>query len=246
MVFALAVILFAHSGVPALAARSPATGHWEGVVHRGASQLAIRLDLADGTPNRNVFSAPDLGAIDIPLSHVRLGSTLHAELVGDVTTTVIDATVNGDVMTGTFRETKARDGTLRLHRVAASVAQPYVTQAVTFANGDVQLAGTVYTPRSTGRHPAVVLVQGSGPEGRWATAYIADALARHGVIALSYDKRGVAGSGGDWRTATSPPTRAPACTCWRSVPTSIRRVWASTVTAKAATLHRPSPRTIPK
>ena len=105
-------------------------------------------------------------------------------------------------LTGTFRETKARAGTLRLHRVAASVAEPYVTQAVTFTNGDARLAGTVYAPRSSGKHPAVVLVQGSGAEGRWGTAYIADALARQGVIALSYDKRGVGGSGGDWRTAT--------------------------------------------
>jgi alpha-beta hydrolase superfamily lysophospholipase len=202
MVFVVAIILFAHSSVAATAARPAVAGHWEGAVHRGASQLAIRLDLADGPPNRNFFSAPDLGAIDIPLSHVRLGSTLHAELVGDVTTTVIDATVDGNVMTGTFRETKARGGTLSLHRVAASVAQPYAAQPVTFANGEVHLAGTVYAPRAGGKHPAVVLVQGSGAEGRWATAYIADALARHGVIALSYDKRGVGASSGDWRTAT--------------------------------------------
>jgi hypothetical protein len=201
-VFAIAVLLFAHSSLPAAAAHPPVTGHWEGVVHRGSSQLAIRLDLGDGAPNRNFFSAPDLGAIDIPLSHVRLGRALHAELVGDVTTTVIDATVTGDVMTGTFRETQARGGTFRLHRVSASVAEPYLTQAVTFANGDVRLAGTVYAPRSSGKHPAVVLVQGSGPEGRWATAYIADALARRGIVALSYDKRGVGASGGDWRTAT--------------------------------------------
>jgi hypothetical protein len=201
-VFAVAVLLFAYSSLSALAAHPPVTGHWEGVVHRGSSQLAIRLDLADGASKQNLFSAPDLGAIDIPLSHVRLGRALHAELVGDVTTTVIDATVTGDVMTGTFRETTMRPGMLHLHRVAASLARPYATQAVTFANGDVHLAGTLYAPRSAGKHPAVVLVQGSGPEGRWATAYIADALARHGVIALSYDKRGVGGSGGDWRTAT--------------------------------------------
>lgn len=202
VLLALAIVLFVHPGTSPPVVPPAAAGHWEGMVHRGASQLAIRLDLAGGTPNRNVFSAPDVGAIDIPLSHVRLGTTLHAELVGDVTTTVIDGSVDGNVMTGTFRETHARDGTLRLHRVAASVAQPYGTQPVTFVNGDVHLAGTVYAPRASGKHPAVVLVQGSGPEGRWATAYIADALARHGVVALSYDKRGVGASGGDWRMAT--------------------------------------------
>jgi alpha-beta hydrolase superfamily lysophospholipase len=202
MLGALTVLLFAQFGTPAVAARPVVAGHWEGVVRRGASQLAIRLDLADGARNRNFFSAPDLGAIDIPLSHVRAGRTLHAELVGDTTPTLIDATVDGNVMTGTFREPAMRTGTIRLHRVDASIARPYATQPATFANGDVHLGGTMYVPRTSGKHPAVVLVQGSGPEGRWATAYIADALARHGVIALSYDKRGVGGSSGDWRTAT--------------------------------------------
>ena len=200
MVLALAILLIARSA--AVSPAPAAAGHWEGMVRRGTSQLAIRLDLGEGAPKRSFFSAPDLGVIDIPLSHVRLGSGLHAELVGDETTTLIDATVAGDVMTGTFREPKTRDGVMRLHRVAASVARPYVTQPATFDNGNVHLAGTIYAPRTSGKHPAVVLVQGSGPEGRWATAYIADALARHGVIALSYDKRGVGASTGDWRTAT--------------------------------------------
>lgn len=199
---AVAAILFAQSGTAAVASPPAVAGHWEGIVRRGASQLPIRLDLADGAPKRSFFSAPDLGAIDIPLSHVRLGRALHAELVGDTTTTLIDATADGNVMTGTFREPKTREGLMRLHRVTESAARPYLTQPATFANGDVHLAGTIYAPNSAGKHPAVVLVQGSGPEGRWATAYIADALARKGVIALSYDKRGVGGSSGDWRTAT--------------------------------------------
>ncbi len=200
MVLALAILVIAQSAAPARPAA--AAGHWEGLIRRGTSQLAIRLDLGDGAPGRNFFSAPDLGAIRVPLSHVQLGSALHAELVGDVTTAIFEARVAGSVMTGTFRETHARTGTLRLHRVAAPVAEPYATEAVTFANGDVSLGGTVYAPRTAGRHPAVVLVQGSGPEGRWGTAYIADALARRGVVALSYDKRGVGASTGDWRIAT--------------------------------------------
>ncbi len=57
--------------------------------------------------------------------------------------------------------------------------------------------------RGPGRHGAVVLVHGSGPETRWGTSrYIADRLARAGIAALIYDKRGSGASGGDWRTAS--------------------------------------------
>jgi uncharacterized protein len=69
---------------------------------------------------------------------------------------------------------------------------------VTFRNGDVSLAGTLFLPDDNRRHPAVVLFHGSGPQprnlfmGRW--------FAQHGVAALTYDKRGVGGSSGDFRT----------------------------------------------
>ncbi len=45
-------------------------------------------------------------------------------------------------------------------------------------------------------------MQGSGPAGRSAMLPLADALARHGIEALVFDKRGVGVSSGDWRTAT--------------------------------------------
>ncbi|MDQ6825107.1 MAG: alpha/beta fold hydrolase, partial [Candidatus Eremiobacteraeota bacterium] len=65
------------------------------------------------------------------------------------------------------------------------------------------LAGSVYAPRTSGRHRAVVLLHGSGPESRWGTIrYIADQLARNDVTTLIYDKRGSGDSGGDWRTAS--------------------------------------------
>jgi alpha-beta hydrolase superfamily lysophospholipase len=179
----------------------PADGTWEGTMRRGTATLPVRLRL-DARGAHGWFSAPDLGAIDIPLARVHVSRAVHCELVGDRTTTFFDATVAGNAMTGTFREGALRPGTIRLHRVAGVAARPYALQQVTFANGSVRLGGTVYVPRAPGKHPAVVLVHGSGPEGRWATAYIADALARRGVVALAYDKRGVGASSGDWRTST--------------------------------------------
>jgi uncharacterized protein len=81
-------------------------------------------------------------------------------------------------------------------------ARPYSEHEVTFANGAVRLAGSVFVPATPGRHRAAVLVHDAGPTGRRAMLALADALARHGIEAVVFDKRGVGASGGDWRTAT--------------------------------------------
>jgi len=73
---------------------------------------------------------------------------------------------------------------------------------VRFSNGDVQLAGTLASPTKSGKHPAIVLVHGSGAEDREYMLPWAHFLIRHGIAVLGYDKRGVGESTGDWNTAS--------------------------------------------
>ena len=73
---------------------------------------------------------------------------------------------------------------------------------VRFTNRDVQLAGTLIAPSTGGRHPAIVLVHGSGAENRAYMLPWARFLIRHGIAVLGYDKRGVGESTGDWNAAT--------------------------------------------
>jgi pimeloyl-ACP methyl ester carboxylesterase len=73
---------------------------------------------------------------------------------------------------------------------------------VAFANGDVRLAGTLISPKSRGRHPAIILVHGSGAENREFMLPYARFLIRRGIAVLGYDKRGVGASTGDWTTAS--------------------------------------------
>jgi len=75
-------------------------------------------------------------------------------------------------------------------------------EEVRFSNGDVQLAGTLISPARGGKHPAIILVHGSGPENREYMLPFAHFLIRHGMAVLGYDKRGVGGSTGDWNTAS--------------------------------------------
>jgi len=73
---------------------------------------------------------------------------------------------------------------------------------VRFANGDVRLAGTLIAPSTGAKHPAIVVVHGSGAETREHMLPFARFLVRHSVAVLGYDKRGVGESTGDWNTAS--------------------------------------------
>jgi dipeptidyl aminopeptidase/acylaminoacyl peptidase len=64
------------------------------------------------------------------------------------------------------------------------------------------LAGSLLLPATGDSLPAVVFLHGSGPEGRWASRYLATQFATHGIAALVFDKRGVGSSTGDWHRAT--------------------------------------------
>jgi len=80
---------------------------------------------------------------------------------------------------------------------------PIRQEEVTFKNGDVTLAGTLVTPASKGkRRPALVFTHGGGPAVRevyWGLGYL---FAARGLVVLSYDKRGVGKSTGNWLAAS--------------------------------------------
>ena len=90
---------------------------------------------------------------------------------------------------------------------------PYIAEDVTFANGDITLAGTLTLPEGSGPHPAIVLISGSGPQDRDESLaptanikpfkLIADYLTRQGIAVLRYDDRGTGKSTGDFSSATS-------------------------------------------
>jgi uncharacterized protein len=72
-------------------------------------------------------------------------------------------------------------------------------EEVTFKDGDVVLSGTLVLPSGKGPHPALIRIQGAGPQTR-RNAYDGW-FAYHGVAYLSFDKRGTGKSAGDWREA---------------------------------------------
>jgi hypothetical protein len=73
---------------------------------------------------------------------------------------------------------------------------------VSFTNGNVTSLGTVVLPPTKGPHPAVVIVNGSGPWVRSSGRDLAEFFALNGVAALIYDKRGCGRSTGSWNESS--------------------------------------------
>ena len=79
---------------------------------------------------------------------------------------------------------------------------PIAREEVSFKNGDVTLAGTLLLPPSKAKRPAVVFTHGGGAQLRevmWGLGYL---YAARGFAVLSYDKRGVGKSTGNWGEAS--------------------------------------------
>jgi len=69
--------------------------------------------------------------------------------------------------------------------------------AVHFTCQETELAGTLYLPKQSGHHPAVVWVHGSGEQPRLNYGPVVAPLVENGIAVFSYDKRGVGESEGD-------------------------------------------------
>jgi dienelactone hydrolase len=87
-------------------------------------------------------------------------------------------------------------GTSETIRTQTSASSP-TEESIRFTNGDISLAGTLVLPAGPQKHPAVVLFHGSGPQPRILT--MARWFASQGFAALTYDKRGVGESTGNFR-----------------------------------------------
>ena len=78
-------------------------------------------------------------------------------------------------------------------------------QQVQIPFNDVLLAGTLHLPDTDGPYPALVMLQGSGPEDRDSGGYfppIRDCFLETGLAVLSWDKPGGGESTGDWQRQT--------------------------------------------
>jgi alpha-beta hydrolase superfamily lysophospholipase len=185
--------------------QEPLVGTWQGYWSRAGDTLAVTMHVRfDSLPGRYsaTFDSDRLRVSGIPFAEAEVRGCCDVSLTlrGDRTTSVFTGMLRGDSLTGVFREGQ-EEGRFAFSR-ARAVEPDFKEREITFSNGKVRLAGSLLLPVAGSSLAAVVFLHGSGAEGRWASRFLASTLARHGVAALIFDKRGVGGSSGDWRTAT--------------------------------------------
>jgi len=157
------------------------------------------------------------GSIDIPQQSVKNYTLSEIEFDKKIVRFILDvpngkAEFDGkyfkDSILGDFRQSGI-SGTFFLSRVTDVIKPevtekpPYIEEEVVFYNGDVKLAGTLTLPEYPGKHPAVIMITGSGPQDRNEEILgfkhfqiIADYFTRNGIAVLRYDDRGVGESKG--------------------------------------------------
>jgi len=184
-----------------IAEGSDISGGWQGVWTKDGDVLPVTVTIAkSGDGYSGTFSSDDLQVSNIPFAEVGdSAGNVHMVLRGDQSTIVFDGAEHGAELEGALTDGPAK-GTFSLKRAVLPAAD-VASRDVTFRNGDISLAGTLSSPLSAGRHPAILFLQGSGPEARFANRWLAEKFTEAGFVSLIYDKRGVGQSTADWQKA---------------------------------------------
>lgn len=175
----------------AAAAPDPLEGHWEGAYSRMGSVQLVSFDFSRASGDlRGTFSVPECDVFDEPVQgladslprlvlRARYGRFVMHLSPDSLELTGLNAGWNPPLL-------------LHLKRAPARPRAVPPSEPLSFRSSGVALQGTLMRPASPGRHAAVVVVHGSGPQRRGDSHYRwwGEFLAGHGVAALLYDKRG--------------------------------------------------------
>ncbi len=171
-------------------------GHWEGAIRQPTGALDMAADFKTDSAITGAFTLPAVAAFNWPLAITYAAPRLSFRLPTGLR---FDGHLEGNAISGTVPSPNgAHVDTFYLRRAPPRVL-PYKEEDVRFQSGGVTLTGTLRMPLTKGRHPAIFLLQGSGPVARDGEWFYADHFARHGIATLVYDKRGTGHSGGDYR-----------------------------------------------
>jgi pimeloyl-ACP methyl ester carboxylesterase len=194
-----------------LASTRWAEGHWAGVVTHGGVPFRLGLSLERGPCGllRGAFDSPDQGQQGLPVTAVRMGADSVVAEAGYLSLRVaIPQRGDGAERRALFSQGEMAQPVTFTKGIRITETRrpqeplppyPYRNREVTFQRAEPLLTfgGTLTFPKGPGRHPAVLLLSGSGAQDRDETVaghrpflVLADHLTRHGFAVLRVDDRG--------------------------------------------------------
>jgi fermentation-respiration switch protein FrsA (DUF1100 family) len=200
-----------------------AHGNWSGKLQlpTGTIEIIFMISEDENGSLSSKLDVPVQGAKDVPVSKTLATAdslTLTVDLIVGKFTGKFE---NDTLISGTWCQ-RGMNLPLTLKKTATVTEIkrpqtprppfPYLTEDVEYVNpvSGLKLAGTLTLPANKKNYPAVILISGSGAQDRDETIFehrpflvIADFLTRHGIAVLRVDDRGVGGSEGNIREATS-------------------------------------------
>ena len=196
-------------------------GYWKGKLNLGVAELEMGFDIqAKDNGYSATLDIPAQGALGLPVDEMIFQNN-QLQMTLSALSASYSGMLNGNIIEGEFEQRGMKfplnleKGKKETQQARPQDPQPpfnYRVEEVTFVNGKEgnTLTGVMTIPSDDGPFPALVLVSGSGQQNRdeelmnhrpfWV---IADYCARHGIVVLRYDDRGIGGSTGEVENATS-------------------------------------------
>ena len=195
-------------------------GSWKGIIEIQGTKLNLVFNFKESGGNWSAtMDSPDQGGFGIPMDEVTINQN-KVLVKSKALQLTYEGTITKDCIEGIFQQSFLQVP-LNLKSDTSEASQrpqepqppfPYQIENISFPSLDksITLSGTLTLPDDLKKHPAVVLIAGSGPAnrdeeifGHKPFAVIADYLTRQGLAVLRYDKRGIGESTGSLREATT-------------------------------------------
>lgn len=195
-------------------------GSWKGIIEIQGTKLNLVFNFKEAGGNWSAtMDSPDQGGFGIPMDEVTINQN-KVLVKSKALQLTYEGTITKDCIEGIFQQSFLQVP-LNLKSDTSEASQrpqepqppfPYQIENISFPSLDksITLSGTLTLPDDLKKHPAVVLIAGSGPAnrdeeifGHKPFAVIADYLTRQGLAVLRYDKRGIGESTGSLREATT-------------------------------------------
>ncbi len=199
-------------------------GKWQGELNVYGTQLPLIFNFSIVDSNLKAsFDSPLQQAYDVPIDQITFKNRkliLKISTIGASYTATLaenDSTFLGDFEQNGLKFPLELIQSSSIFPLPTKPQEPqepfpYLTEDVVFENTqqNIRLAGTLSFPKGREKHPAVILISGSGPQDRNQELFnhkpflvISDYLVRNGIAVLRYDDRGVAESGGEFKGSTT-------------------------------------------